>query len=61
MLEDICDGSQTHLNVNSREDRYKIRDRIKQRQSEWKGALKSKRRMGKGLHNEIKTGVKEIS
>ena len=33
MLEDICDGSQTHINVNRREARYKIRDRIRQRQS----------------------------
>ena len=29
MLEEICDGSQSHLNVNSREARYKIRCRIK--------------------------------
>ena len=41
MLEDIHDGSQTHPNVNRRESRYKIRDRIRQRQSEWKVALKS--------------------
>ena len=41
MLEDICDGSQTHPNVNIREARYKIRDRIRQRQLEWKGELKS--------------------
>ena len=34
MLEDIHDGSQTHLNVNRGEARYKIRDRIRQRQSE---------------------------
>ena len=47
MLEDICDGSQTHLNVNRREACYKIRDSIRQRQSEWKGALKATRRMGK--------------
>ena len=33
MLEDICDVSQTHRNVNKREARYKIRDRIRQRQS----------------------------
>ena len=32
MLEDIRDGSQTHTNVNKREARYKIRDRIRQRQ-----------------------------
>ena len=31
MLEDICDGSQTHLNANRRESRYKIRDCIMQR------------------------------
>ena len=41
MLEDICDGSQTHLNVNRREAHYKICDRIRQTQSEWKGALKA--------------------
>ena len=35
MLEDILEGSQTHLNVNRREARYKIRDRI--RQSHWNG------------------------
>ena len=40
MLEDICDGSQTHPNVNRREACYIIRDRIRRRQSEWKGALK---------------------
>ena len=31
MLEDIRDRSQTHLNINKREARYKIRDRIRQR------------------------------
>ena len=40
MLEDIRDGSQTHPNVNRREARYKLRDRIRQRQSECKGSLK---------------------
>ena len=47
ILEDICDGSQTHPNVNRREARYKILDRIRQRQLEWKGALKATRSMGK--------------
>ena len=51
MLEDIRDGSQTHPTVNKREVRCKIRYRIKQRQSEWKGVLKATRNMGKGLHN----------
>ena len=35
-LEDICDGSQTHPNVNRREARYKIRDRIRQKQPDGK-------------------------
>ena len=61
MLEDISDGSQTHPNVNRREVHYKIRDRIGQRQSEWKGALKSMRSMGKGLHKVFSTVVKDIS
>ena len=32
MLEEICDESQTHLNINRREERYKIHDCIRQRQ-----------------------------
>ena len=34
---------------------------MKQRQSEWKGALKATKNMGKGLHKVFKTAVKEIS
>ena len=60
MLKDIRDGNQTHSNVNSREARYKIRDSIRQRQSEWKGALKATRSMGKVLHKVFSTVVKEI-
>ena len=41
MLEDICDGSKSHLSINRREACYKICARIKQRQAEWKGALLS--------------------
>ena len=40
MLEDIRDRSQSHPNVNKIESRYKICDSIRQRQSEWKSALK---------------------
>ena len=61
MLEDIRGGSQTHTNVNRREARYEIRDCIRQRQSERKGALKAIRSMGKGLHKVFSTVVKEIS
>ena len=50
MLEDICYGSQTHPNVNRRGARYKICDRVRQRQSEWKGELKATQIMGKGFH-----------
>ena len=41
MLEDICDGSQTHPNDNRIESRYKICNHVRQRQSEWKGELKA--------------------
>ena len=61
MLEDIRDRSQTHPNVNRRYARYKIRDDIRRRKSEWKGALKYTRSMGKGLHKVFKTVVKNIS
>ena len=40
MLQDIRYGSQTHQNVNKREAHYKIRDRIRKKQSKWKGAVK---------------------
>ena len=60
MLEDMRDVSQTHTNVNIREARYKIRDSIRQRQSECKGALKATRSMEEGLHKVFSTAVKEI-
>ena len=60
MLEDICDGSQSHPNVNKRDTLYKIRDRIKQRGSERKGTSKAMQNMGKGLYKVFKTVVKEI-
>ena len=61
MLEDIHDGSQSHPNINKREARYKIRDGIRKKQSEWKGAFKVTLNMGKVLHKVFKTIVKEIS
>ena len=60
MLEDIRDRFQSHLIVNRRETRYKIRDCIKQRQLEWKGVLKFTQNMSKDLHKVFKTVVKEI-
>ena len=41
MLEEICDRRQSHMSINMREVRYKIRDQIKKRRAEWKGALSS--------------------
>ena len=47
MLEDISDGSQTYPTINKREARYEIRDRIRRKELQWKGALKATRNMGK--------------
>ena len=59
-LHDIRDLRQTHWNVYKREARCKIRDCIKQSQSEWKGALKATRNMGNVLHKVFSTIVSEI-
>ena len=50
LIEEIRDGNQSRLNVNRREARYNKRGCIRQRQSEWKGALKSTQNLGKSLH-----------
>ena len=60
MLEDMCVGSQYHLSVKSRESRYKIHDRIKRGQAEWKGQLLYTRNMGKGFQKLFKAVVNEI-
>ena len=60
MLEDIRDGNQTHPNIDKREARLKIRDRIKQNKSEWKGALRATQNMGKCLHKIFSNIVKGI-
>ena len=61
MLEDTRDGSQYYPSINRRYACYKICDRIKQRQQEWKGALLSTQNMGKGLHNVFKTVINVFS
>ena len=60
-LHDIRDGNQTHPKINKREARMAIRDRIKQKKSKWKGALRATHKMGKGLHRVFSTIVSEIS
>ena len=37
-----------------------IRDRIKQKKSKWKGALRAMHKMGKGLHRVFSTIISEI-
>ena len=60
-LHDIRDGNQTHPNIDKREARLKMRNRIKQNKSQWKGALRATHKMGKGLHRVLSTIVSEIS
>ena len=60
MLEDICDGIQSHIIINRREACYKICDRIKRWQAECNGALLSTWNMGKGLHKLLKAVVDDI-
>ena len=60
MLHDIRDRNQTHPKIDKREARLKIRDCVKQKKSDWKGALKATHKMVKGLHKVFSTIVKEI-
>ena len=60
MLEYIYELRQSHPRINRIEARYKIRDRMNQRQPEWKGALKATQRMSKVLHNVFKTFLKRF-
>ena len=50
-LHDIRDVNQTHPNIDKREARLKIRDRIKQKKLQRKGALRATHKMGKVLQN----------
>ena len=60
MLEDIHDGSKSHPIINRIDSYYKISDRIKLIQKEWKGELLSMRNMGKGLQKVFKAVLNEI-
>ena len=60
MLEYICDRSKTHPNINKRETRCKIHDRIKQKSTGMERSVKATQSMGKGLHKKISTVLKEI-
>ena len=56
-LEEIRYGRYVKPNINSRDTRLKIRDRIKQAQSEWKEAEIPAKRMVKDLHQVFKAFV----
>ena len=60
MLHDICDRNQNHPKIDKREARLAICDRIKQKKLQWKGALRARHKMGKGLHRVFSTIVSEI-
>ena len=61
LLQDIRDGNQNHPKINKREACMEIRERIKQKKSQRKGALRATHKMGKGLHRVFSTIVSEIS
>ena len=56
-LGDIWDGSQIHPKINTRYDKFKIRDLIRQTQAEWKVVELSENSMVKGLHKIFKADV----
>ena len=60
-LHDIRDGNQTHPKINKREARMAIRDCIKQKKSQRKGALRATNKVGKVLHRVFSTIVSDIS
>ena len=61
MLEDIDDGSQSHMSINRRQERYKIHYRIKRGQAEFKVTLLSTQNMDKGLYKLFMAVVNNIS
>ena len=60
-LEEIKDGSKMHPLINVRDYRLKIRDHIKQTQSEWKCAQLSAKRTVKGLHEVFDDILNELN
>ena len=59
-LHDIRDGNHTHPKSDKKEAHLAIRDLIKQKKSQWKGALRAKHKTGKGLHRFFSTIVSDI-
>ena len=61
MLEDICDGIQSHMSINRRQARYKMHGHNKEMKAERKGALLSTQNMGKRSHKAFEAVVNDIS
>ena len=57
-LEDVRDGSYMYTNITARDAILKIRDRIRQAQSELKVVELLSKRVDKGVHKVFKVGVK---
>ena len=52
--ENICYGNYVHPDINARDARLKVRERIRQAQSEWKEVYLSEKRIRKGFHKLFK-------
>ena len=61
MLADIHDRSLYHPSINSIEARYRISDRFKKSQAEFKGFLLSTWNIGKGMQKIFKAFINETS
>ena len=61
ILEDICDGSQSHSSINRRDARYKIRDHVLKNQEKCKWALLWTQYMVKGSHKVFKAVCNGLS
>ena len=57
-LENMWEGNRKHPNINARDIRLKICDRIRQTKSEWKGAELPTKWMGNVLHKVFNVIVK---
>ena len=60
-LEDVWYGNYVHIEINKRDFRLKICERIRQTQSEWTVVELLANSMGKVLHKVVKAVVTELN
>ena len=60
-IEEIWDGNYVHPDINARDARLKISNRIRKTQREWKGPELSTKSMEKGLHKVFKYVVNKLN